>query len=149
MHTKEKIYRKAYVELNEILKILSENELSKIPDGFIKNLKNEMDKEYIWKYDNTKGILEQNLMTETKALLVDIYIRFLCPEEKKKVWKKYDEICLENIEQIKSKKYSSNNLFNAKQEKTEETEKTNELVKYKKKSIFEKIFDKIKNIFNR
>ena len=42
--TKEKRYKMAYVELNEIIKHLSEDEQLKIPETFKKNLLKEMDK---------------------------------------------------------------------------------------------------------
>ena len=54
-------YKKAYVELNEIIKLLSNEEKQKIPNVFIKNLNENMDTNYEFKLDNTKNILEQQL----------------------------------------------------------------------------------------
>lgn len=39
-------YKKAYVELNEILKVLSKEQKEKIPKNFINNISNNMDKNY-------------------------------------------------------------------------------------------------------
>lgn len=40
-------------------------------------------------------------MVETKALIVEMYERYLCPPEEKEYWKKYDEECLLLIEEKK------------------------------------------------
>ena len=44
--TEKKEFQKAYVELYEIIKVLPNEEQKKIPKLFLKNLKNNMDKEY-------------------------------------------------------------------------------------------------------
>ena len=103
--TKEKRYKMAYVELNEIIKHLSEDEQLKIPETFKKNLLKEMDKEYKFIFDNKKGLLGQTYMNETKALYIKLYKQYLATE--KDVWKKYDSICHSIIENEKRKKSSS------------------------------------------
>ena len=99
--TKEKRYKMAYVELNEIIKHLSEDEQLKIPETFKKNLLKEMDKEYKFIFDNKKGLLGQTYMNETKALYIKLYKQYLATE--KDVWKKYDSICHSIIENEKRK----------------------------------------------
>ena len=83
---KELNYRKAYVELYEIINVLSKEQKEKIPEGFIKNIKANADSNYYFKYDITKTIFEQNLMVETFALLIEIYERYLAPFEEKEIW---------------------------------------------------------------
>ena len=39
-------YKKAYVELNEIFKTLDKEQKDKIPNDFINNISNNMDKNY-------------------------------------------------------------------------------------------------------
>ena len=149
MYAKEEIYKKAYTELNEVINILSDNEKSKIPNELIKNLQDNMDKEYKFKFDISKGIFEQNYMVETKALIVELYERFLAPEEEKEFWKKYDRMCLKKIEAEKQKKYSKETLF-----KSSEGYKTNEdrfkkmdaLILAKKENVIIKIINKLKKI---
>ena len=102
--TKEKRYKMAYVELNEIIKHLSEDEQLKIPETFKKNLLKEMDKEYKFIFDNKKGLLGQTYMNETKALYIKLYKQYLATE--KDVWKKYDSIChsiIENEKRLENK----------------------------------------------
>ncbi len=109
-----KRYKKAYTELNEIIKELSEAEIQKIPNDLIKNIKINMDMEYKWKYDNSKDLIQQDLMPETKALIVEIYERYLCKESEKEFWKEYNKICFNNIEQQKRIVYNANNIFKGK-----------------------------------
>ena len=153
--TKEKTlqYQKAYVELNEILKSLSEEENSKIPKMFKDNLVKNMDKSYKFELDSSKGIFEQKLMVETEALLVEIYERYLASAEEKEVWEKYDKICLNRIEQNKKEKYNPSNMFinrtieqcqDLNQNITDETA----MVAYKE-SIFTKIKNWFKAIFSK
>lgn len=111
LKNKKSLYKKAYTELNEIFKIMTEDELSKIPKQLIMNIQKEMDKEYVWQLDKNKGILEQELMTETKALIVEIYKRYLCPENEKKMWEEYNCICLTKIEEKRKREYNLDNIF--------------------------------------
>ena len=54
----EKIeYQKAYVELYEIIKALPEEEQEKIPKTLLKNLKDNMSKEYKFEIDTERDIL--------------------------------------------------------------------------------------------
>lgn len=153
--TKEKTlqYQKAYVELNEILKSLSEEENSKIPKAFKDNLVKNMDKSYKFELDSSKGIFEQKLMVETEALLVEIYERYLASAEEKEVWEKYDKICLNRIEQNKKEKYNPSNMFiNRNIEQCQDLNQNitdeNAMVAYKE-SIFTKIKNWFKAIFSK
>lgn len=153
--TKEKTlqYQKAYVELNEILKSLSEEENSKIPKVFKDNLVKNMDKSYKFELDSSKGIFEQKLMVETETLLVEIYERYLASAEEKEVWEKYDKICLNRIEQNKKEKYNPSNMFiNRTIEQCQELNQniTDEtaMVAYRE-SIFTKIKNWFKAIFSK
>ena len=100
----EKIeYQKAYVELYEIIKALPEEEQEKIPKTLLKNLKDNMSKEYKFEIDTERDILNQNYKIETKALFVELYERYLAPKEEKNFWEKYDKICNNMIEEKKTK----------------------------------------------
>lgn len=140
--TKEKRYKMAYVELNEIIKHLSEDEQLKIPETFKKNLLKEMDKEYKFIFDNKKGLLGQTYMNETKALYIKLYKQYLATE--KDVWKKYDSICHSIIENEKRKKYDSNNIFKTHIEDFKSEGQTKAMVKLEEKNIIKKIISKIK-----
>lgn len=105
-------YAKVYVELYEIIKKLSLDDQKKIPLDFIKILKDNMDKNYEFKYDDTKNLLEQNIKVETKALLVQLYEQYLVKPEEKDFWCQYNKQCFKIEEAKKTNDY--NNLFNKK-----------------------------------
>ena len=156
--TKEKRlkYQQAHVELYEIIQNLSRNEKAKIPKEFIDNLEKNMDPNYSFTFDKSKGTLEQELMTETQALLVVAYEKYLAPESEKELWENYNRICLSKTEQKKREQYNPDNIFKSlsqeqklEEEVNQKNEKSNtEMVKYKE-SIFIKIVNKIKRIFRK
>ena len=154
---KKVIYKRAYKELYEIINILSKNEKEKIPQKFIKNLEKNLDTEYFFHIDNNKTLLEQNLLPETQALLIKMYEKYLCPNEDKEFWKKYDKMCNAKYPYKKNDNYTSFNsleeLYTKKNQniiQTEKTEsnfgKTQEIV-IKKETLIHKIINKLKKFF--
>lgn len=158
--TKEKriLYRKAYVEIYEMVKLLSDEEREKIPEYFIEYIYNNMDTNYIFHVDTTRGLLEQNYMIETKALIVKLYEKYFAPESENEFWNKYHRICFNMIDEEKKRKYNSNDIFKNQEQtkKLENIEKPvdkivkNEvsMVKYKK-TIFQRVLNKIRSIFHK
>lgn len=148
VNTKELIYKKAYKQLSEVFKRLSSDELSKIPNQLIENINADMDKDYIWEYDESKRLEEQDFLVETKALIVEIYEKYLCPEDKKEFWDKYDQICFNMIEEERNKKYNTDNIFKNKQTEVKlEEQNVNLPASIKRESIFKKIIGFIKKCF--
>lgn len=111
--TQEKsgVYKKAFVELNEIINHLNTNLKDKIPKKTLEAINNAKDKNYQFKYDNTQSLSKQKLLPETISLLSIIYSDYLCSEEEKKKWDEYDKFELRKLEEIKQQKYNTNNLF--------------------------------------
>lgn len=134
-------YNKRLVEVSEILNHLKKSDYDKIPKEVIDIIEKNKDKEYIWKYDETKDLKNQNVSKDTIAILSYINMQYLLNEEQRKF---VQEIFNENqkkLENLKKDKYNSDNLFKDKQINLD-TSKTSELSisKYK-----ESIFTKIKN----
>lgn len=163
--TKREVYRKAYTELNEIINAALSFEIDKIPTEVLDNLRSQMDTEYTWNYDYSRNLMDQDMMVETKALLIEIYARYLCPEEDKERWEKYNNICTELIEEEKIRQFDQNRIFNNNMEepyydemqesdissgeiKIEEVEVQESLVS-KKESIITKILNAFKNMFRK
>lgn len=138
---KEVLYKKACVELNEILSRLPKEQISKIPDNFRENLIKNMNTNYVFNFDNSKGIFDQNIMIETEALLVGVYEKYFATVEEKPLWDKYNKICLNEIENKKREKFDSNGIFENRKIKNEVVN-SEEIIVYK-----EHFGDKIKNIF--
>lgn len=134
-------YNKRLVEVSEILNHLKKSDYDKIPKEVIDIIEKNKDKEYIWKYDETKDLKNQNVSKDTIAILSYINMQYLLNEEQRKF---VQEIFNENqkkLENLKKDKYNLDNLFKDKQINLD-TSKTSELSisKYK-----ESIFTKIKN----
>ena len=104
----------AAVELNVILENTAPELVSKIPKKFIAFLKEIASKNYIFKYDNTKSLEEQEIQPKTKGLLALIYKDFLCDPQEKQEYINHISLVTEKIEQRKREKYNPDNIFNNK-----------------------------------
>lgn len=144
MYTQEEIiYRKALVEVNEIISRLNEENKQKIPKKVIDAILNNMDKEYTFELDKKYLLYEQNLLPETVAIISVIYSDYLCSEEERKKWKQYDIYCMQKIEEMKTQKYNNEDIF--KNENKEEKA----IVKVEKKTLFKTILNKILNFIHK
>lgn len=137
-------YKKAHVELLEIINNLSPEDKEKIPRKVLNKLKKDIDFDYKFIYDNTKQIFEQNLMDETKALLIQVYAKYIAPENETELWKKYNNICLDKIEKKRKEQYSPDNVFDNKSITRKECVEEMSLAQYKPYSS-RTIWGKIKN----
>lgn len=148
---KKNLYRKAYKELYEVIKKLSKQEIEKLPNDFIMNIHENMDTDYEFVYDETVGILEQNFMIETKALIIEMYKRFLIEDSQNEYWKSYDKKCFNIIEEEKRKRYNPNNIFeNTKKEEINLQNRNMEITLVKvEESFLKKILNKIAKIFKK
>ena len=61
-------YSKACTETLKIIDLLSVEDFKKIPDNVIKLLEENKDKSYIFEYDYTKNLTNQNIENLTKAI---------------------------------------------------------------------------------
>lgn len=143
LEAKALVYRKAYTELCEVLKILSKDELKKIPPVIRRNLKNKKDIEYDFKLDPNKTLEDQDLLPETKALIVKIYEKFICSEEERDRWEIYDRFCLDRIEEKKREKYNPD-VFHNNEEFIEKEEIG--LIEVKKKSLIKRFLNWLKRV---
>ena len=140
-------YKKAYAELYEIIKALTEEERKKIPESYIEFVKDNMDNEYSFTFDKDKSLLEQDIKKETKALLVNLYKTYIANEDEKEYWNKYDSDCFERIEEEKRNKYNPDIFSKEKEDLKENQEEkdTKEIAEYKEsfKVRFIKFFKKL------
>lgn len=81
-------YKKRFVEVDEILKNLPEEEFNKIPSNLIKLIRENKDSNYRWNYDKSKKITVQNLHRDTIAILAYINTEFILENEKKMLMRK-------------------------------------------------------------
>ena len=135
-----------YIQLKEIIKRMSKQEIKKIPQNIITNIQNKPTKNDQWKYNDNKSLQEQDILPQTKAIIIQIYKKYLCKNEEKEFWEKYDRICFNMIEEEKKKKYNPHNIFNnEKINKTQSQNHNTSIIEYKE-NIFMRIIRRIKEI---
>ena len=153
---KEMIYSRAYRELYVIISNLTKEMKEKIPKNVIENISRKMDKTYDFKLENN-DIFNSEYMVETKALFLELYIRYIAEDEedfcevykekrndlfKKEIEKEYLVRKDENSNSIKIEDGIDivNNIIEEKEEKSLLPSEIRE------KNIIEKFFQKISNI---
>ncbi len=140
-------YKKALVEVDAVLSCLDYNEYKKIPTNIIDAIENNKDEEYTYDYDEELEYEDWSLMPETKAILYNIFKKYLATEEQRKYLQQKERLENYKIESEKIKKYNSENLFKKEKEvKKVEQEENNELI-VKRDSSFKRILEKLKSIF--
>ena len=148
-------YKEAFTEVNEIIKMMPDELVNKIPSKFREMLEDERDKEY---NPNIQEPLEnQKLKNETIIILGLIYRDFLCsPNEKRKLQEKDARELQEvqkAIEQEIREKYNPDDIFkNKKQNVIEETKHTEEnasMIVVQEEKWYKKIFNIIKKLFKK
>ena len=142
------VYREAFTEVNEILKYFSKDLLNKIPKEFIDNIRENMSTSYIVVYDNTKGINEQNLKQETRAILSVIYRDYICNENTRNEIIQKDRKEWADLEEKKKKEFENVEIFKT-NDKVQNTNENNALKVIEKQNIISKIIEKIKTIWRK
>ena len=135
-------FNKRLVEVDEVLNQISPKYVMQIPENIRKFIRENRDKEYMWKYDKTKDFKDQNINEDTLALLAYLNTEYMLNEEQRKVIKQIYYLNQQKSEREKEKKYNSNIQFKNKDKKVE-----NELVKYND-SLFKKLKEMIQKIFH-
>ena len=98
---------KRLVEVEYILKKIDDKYIKKIPQEIWDYIDNNKGEDYIFNFDESKELIDQQLNIDTIAILTYINMEYLLDEEQKKEMEdllKKDAIY---AEQEKSKKYSS------------------------------------------
>lgn len=148
----EREYEEAFSEVDEVLKLMPIDLLSKIPVQFRKVISENKDTNY---KVNIKEPLEvQNLKKETIVILGLIYRDFLAsPEEKEKLQIK-DAEELKRIEQEMQEQYDIENIYKKRKKRNrlsniEEDQESTDLILSEKPSFLERFFNIIKGIFKK
>lgn len=130
--------RRAYSEVNYIINEMPEEMKIKIPTEVIKNIQNNMDKDYIVEL---KDIEYDELLPDTEKFLAVLYADYIAPEEERKLIKATEK-------RIKDKKIQeiNKNIINP-FEKINRTEPRKSITIIKKKKWYEKFIDWIKRYF--
>ena len=132
--------KKAFSEVYDVINHMEEDMRNKIPTEFINFIKENRDLSYNIKIDYSQGIVNQNLIHETKVLLSLIYRDYICDEEKKKILIEQDNKILNKQDEYLRKKYEIN--FQNKK-----ILKENQLTVIEKTKWYEKILKLLRKIF--
>lgn len=140
---------KAYVEIIELLKYFSIEQVKKIPETKLKVFLKFRDKTYNYKVDETKSFFEQDMMPETKAIFTILFEDYWATDEQKKILMQKEKEAFKELEDKKRNLYNPDNLF--KNKKVNEVEKyiENTDITLLNEKWYNKIIRVLKNIFKR
>ena len=145
-------YQEAFVEVEEILKIMPVELSKKIPMKFRKIIIENQAPDY--KVIIQEPLEQQKLKKETLVILGLIYRDFLCDEQERKELKIQDAQELEKIEKELQQKYDIQNVFDARKENRKKQEELEDdystsLTVYEKPTFLKRLFNIIKGIFKK
>lgn len=141
-------YREAFSEVEQILNLMPTNLSDKIPLGFKKIVSAEKSKTYYPKI--SEPIEEYALKEETTVILAVIYRDFLCTKQEKEKLIERDSNKLLEFEKELREKYNPDDIFkNKKEVRNEEQIEEKSLTVVQEEKWYQKIFNIIKNLFNR
>lgn len=142
----KKEYEEAFVEVEQIIKLMPAELSSRIPIKFKKTISENKSKNYEIKIK--EPLEEQQLKQETIVILGLIYRDFLASPEEREQLKLKDEEELKKIEQDMQKQYDINNVFEKRKSNTNVSEAT-DLTVYKEPNFIKRFFNLIKGIFKK
>lgn len=145
----KRAYEEAFTEVDEILKIMPIDLLSKIPAQFRQIISENKAKDY--KVKIQEPLEEKDLRKETVVILGLIYRDFLASPEEREELQLKDARELKKIEQEMQEQYDMKNVFAKKKNsnKQEEQEYSTEITVYKEPGIFKKFFIMISRFFKK
>ena len=85
-------YRQALFEVYKILENTDEEIINKIPEKFMKFVKENMDINYKFELEKGKELIKQNLKDETKQIIALIYRDYICDEKEVINEQEFEEI---------------------------------------------------------
>lgn len=139
--------KNAYAEVYTILQELNEKEYNKIPPEVIKTIEANRNEEYEYELDDELELKDQPMLSETKAILFNLFRDYLAtPEQKAKIIRMQNEARQKN--ELKKQQMYNADIFANKPKKNlaENSNETMQIVEYKE-SIFKRILNKIKSFF--
>lgn len=140
-------YQKCFVQLEEILNHIREEDLKRIPYEIRKAIREQKDKQYKWNYDKTKSLSQQNIDRKTIAMLSYLNLEYLVSEEQKEVLERMHKLNENKAEEEKEKKYNTKELF--KHKRKEQEEHATILAKTKKDKWYQKVVVFFRKIVTR
>ena len=143
-------YSNDLVEVEVVLSYMSAEDLAKIPQKIWDYINKNKNNKYVWEYDETKSLLEQNLSKDAVAILSYINSEYLLNKEQKElmeqIYKQNDKNKIQSKSNNLSKPY--NFISNSKSNVTVKNESA-EIIKVEQLSFFSKLIKKVKATFDK
>ena len=139
-------YEEAFVEVDEILKLMPIDLLSKIPMKFRKMISENKAKDY--KIEINEPLEEEKLKEETVVILGLIYRDFLASPDEREELQLKDAEELKRIELEMQQQYDIDNVFKKRKNALEDTDST-DLILYKEQRFLKKLFNLIRGFFKK
>ena len=145
----DRVYQEAFAEVDEILKNMPIDLLSRIPAQFREIISNNKAKDY--RIEIKEPFEEESLKEETVVILGLIYRDFLASPEEREELQLKDAEELKIIEEEIQKHYDIDNIFKKRKEAKGQSfnEDSTELIVYKESSFLHKLFILIKGFFKK
>ena len=145
----ERAYEEAFTEVEEVLKLMPIDLVSRIPAQFRQTISENKAENY--KVIIKEPLEKQKLKEETIVILGLIYRDFLASPEEREQLQLKDAEELKRIEKEIQKQYNMENIFeNKKRNKNIQSKQVStDLTLYKEPSFLNKIFNIIKGIFSK
>ena len=145
----ERAYEEAFAEVDEILKIMPIDLLSKIPAQFRDVISKNKAKNY--KVEIHEPLEEEKLKEETVVILGLIYRDFLASPEEREELQKRDAEELKRIEEEMQQQYDMENIFQKRKvgKNVGEDGVSTDLTLYKEPNFVQKIFNLFKGLFKK
>lgn len=141
--------KKVYSEVYQVLNILGNEYIRKLPKSLYNMLEEKRDTTYNPKYTDEIAFDMQNIKKESLNILALLHFNYWCNSYEEKlelqnILEENEKIHKENLR----KKYNPENIFkNKKNVYTKEAVENNMAVIEYKENIFRRVINKIKNIF--
>lgn len=138
-------YANACAEVLEILKSVKDEDLKRIPNEEIENLKENANMEHEFSYDATKDIKEQNVSKAAKGIIANFFVKYIATMEQKQ---KITSIQHKRLEE----KLIANNTPRIEIEETETAipkVQIKDLIEVKNIKWYEKVYSFFKRIFGK
>ena len=138
-------YKKSLSEVYEILKLMPESILNKIPQKLKDIIKNERDIEY--KIIVKEPLNIEDFQYETIVLLGMIYRDFLCDENEKNILKQREIDLANQYDEEIRKMYNPDDLFNRRKKANIGKSQSLPIKVEEDRKWFKKIFELVKGVF--
>ena len=143
-------YKNAFAEVYEILNLLDKEEYKKIPQNVINVIETNRNGEYNYHINNEIELCKQPMLTETKAILYNIFRDYLSTQNQRQKIIEMQNIEREKLEETKRARYNSKDIFKRREENKMyniDTKICNQIIIEKKESFIKQLIRKLKNIF--